>query len=146
MSKDFDYGEFYKKFYEAWEKTMSEAIDIWMKSPIMSKGEGGNASEFDPIAYYKRFYETWEKTMSEALEMWLNSPLFAANMGKAVEKSSEFKKYLDDVIEKSLRNMRIPTKTDIDRVLSSINNIEAKINDLMDKVDEIKASKRAPTK
>lgn len=147
MSKDFDYGEFYKKFYEAWEKTMSEAIDIWMKNPIVSKGEGGNASEFDPIAYYKRFYETWEKTMSEALEMWLNSPLFAANMGKAVEKSSEFKKYLDDVIEKSLRNMRIPTKTDIDRVLSSINNIEAKINDLMDKVDEIKtSSKRASTK
>jgi len=147
VSKNFDYGEFYKKFYEGWEKTMSEAIDIWMKSPIISKGESvDNASEFDPIAYYKKFYETWEKTMSEALEMWLNSPLFAASMGKAVEKSAEFKKHLDEVIEKSLRNMRIPTKTDIDRVLSSINNIEAKINDLTDKVDEIKASKRAATK
>jgi hypothetical protein len=33
--------------------------------------------------------------------------------------------------------MRFPTKSDIDRVLSSINNLEAKVNDLLDKVDDI---------
>lgn len=147
MSKNFDYSEFYKKFYEGWEKTMSEAIDIWTKSPFLNKAESGqNNAEFDPVANYKKFYETWEKTTSEALEMWLNSPLFAANMGKAIEKSSEFKKYLDEVIEKNLKNMRIPTKTDVDRILSTINNIEAKINDLMDKVEEIKLPKKASHK
>jgi hypothetical protein len=147
MSKNFDYSEFYKKFYEGWEKTMSEAIDIWTKSPFLNKAESGQKNaEFDPVANYKKFYETWEKTTSEALEMWLNSPLFAANMGKAIEKSSEFKKYLDEVIEKNLKNMRIPTKTDVDRILSTINNIEAKINDLMDKVEEIKLPKKASNK
>lgn len=148
MSKEkFDYTEFYKKFYEGWEKTMSEAMEMWTKSPLLNKGEsGGTASEYDPVASYKKFYQTWEKTTSDALEMWLNSPLFTANMGKAVEKSSEFKRYLDEVIEKSLKNVRIPTKTDIDRVLSSINNIEAKINDLTDKVDELKTSKQASKK
>jgi hypothetical protein len=147
MSKNFDYSEFYKKFYEGWEKTMSEAIDIWTKSPFLNKAESDpKNAEFDPVANYKKFYETWEKTTSEALEMWLNSPLFAANMGKAIERSSEFKKYLDEVIEKNLKNMRIPTKTDVDRILSTINNIEAKINDLMDKVDEIKLTKKASNK
>ncbi|HWP91945.1 MAG TPA: poly(R)-hydroxyalkanoic acid synthase subunit PhaE [Thermodesulfobacteriota bacterium] len=148
MSKNFDYSEFYKKFYEGWEKTMSEAIDIWTKSPFLNKAESADPknAEFDPVANYKKFYETWEKTTSEALEMWLNSPLFAANMGKAIERSSEFKKYLDEVIEKNLKNMRIPTKTDVDRILSTINNIEAKINDLMDKVDEIKLTKKASNK
>lgn len=148
MSKEsFDYTEFYKKFYEGWEKTMSEALEMWTKSPLLNKGESTEkAADFDPISHYKRFYETWEKTTSEALEMWLKSPLFAANMGKAIEKSSEFKKYLDEIIEKSLKNMRMPTKTDIDRVLLSINNIEAKINDLTDKVDELKPSKQASKK
>ena len=147
MTKNFDYSEFYKKFYEGWEKTMSEALDIWTKSPFLNKAESDpKTAEFDPVANYKKFYETWEKTTSEALEMWLNSPLFAANMGKAIEKSSEFKKYLDEVIEKNLKNMRIPTKTDVDRILSTINNIEAKINDLMDKVDEIKLTKKASNK
>ncbi len=148
MSKEkFDYTEFYKKFYEGWEKTMSEAVEMWTKSPLLNKGEsGGTTPDYDPVTNYKKFYEIWEKTTSDALEMWLNSPLFTANMGKAVEKSSEFKRYLDEVIEKSLKNVRIPTKTDIDRVLSSINNIEAKINDLTDKVDELKTSKQSSKK
>jgi hypothetical protein len=145
MSKEnFDYAEFYKKFYEGWEKTMSEAIEMWTKSPLLNKHEANEKA--DPMSHYKRFYETWEKTTSEALEMWLKSPLFAANMGKAIEKSSEFKKYLDEIIEKSLKNMRMPTKSDIDRVLLSINNIEAKINDLTDKVDELRPSKQASKK
>ena len=70
------------------------------------------------------------------METWVNSPLFASNIGKAVEKSSEIKKYFDEVVEKTLKNMRFPSKSDIDRVLSSINNLEAKMNDLSDKIDD----------
>src|SRR5919109_2545835 len=147
MSQErFDYIEFYKKFYESWEKTMSEAVDMWAKRPFLSKrDEGGKASDFDPLTYYKKFYEVWEKTMSEALEMWLKSPLFASTLGKTIERSSEFKKYMNEVMEKSLKNMHVPTKTDIDRVLSAINNIEAKINDMWDKVDEINVPEKAST-
>ena len=140
----FDYMGLYKKFYEAWGKTMSEGIDMWAKSPILSASETGDKDPgFDPVVYYKKFYEVWEKTMSEALEIWLKSPLFAATIGGTIEKSSEFKKHLDEIMEKSLRNMHLPTKSDIDRVLASINNIEAKINDLWDKIDELKSSAKA---
>ncbi|MGQ0793552.1 MAG: poly(R)-hydroxyalkanoic acid synthase subunit PhaE [Deltaproteobacteria bacterium] len=140
----FDYTENYKKFYESWQKTMSEAVETWMKSPFLNNPADGGAakpSEFDPVAQYKKFYETWEKTTSEAMEAWLKSPLFAASMGKAIEKSSDVKKYLDEVMEKSLKNMHFPTKNDIDRVLASINNVEAKINDLWDKVEDLKKQK-----
>ena len=148
MSEEkFDYMEFYKRFYGAWEKAMSEGIDMWAKSPFLNTGEtSSKAPSFDPITYYKKFYEVWEKTMSEALDIWLKSPLFAATLGKTVEKSSEFKKYIDEVMERSLKNMHLPTKSDIDRVLSSINNIEAKVNDLSDKVDELKPSGKASSK
>ena len=148
MSEEkFDYIEFYKKFYGAWEKAMSEGIDMWAKSPFLNTGEmSSKAPSFDPLTYYKKFYEVWEKTMSEALDIWLKSPLFAATLGKTVEKSSEFKKYIDEVMERSLKNMRLPTKSDIDRVLSSINNIEAKVNDLSDKLDELKPSGKASFK
>lgn len=137
----FDYTEQYKKFYETWQKTMSEVVEAWMKSPFL-KNEGAPQNA-DPVGQYKKFYETWEKTTSEAMETWLKSPVFAANMGKAIERSSELKKYLDELMEKSLKNMHLPTKNDIDRVLASINNIEAKINDLWDKVDDLK--KKAKT-
>jgi hypothetical protein len=140
----FNYAEYYKKFYEAWEKTMSEAIEMWTKSPFLSTREGGEKeSEFDPVAYYKKFYSIWENSMSEVLDMWLKSPFFGASLGKAVEKSSEFKKYLDEVMERSLKNLHLPTKSDIDRILASVNKIEAKINDLWDKLEELKAEKES---
>jgi len=145
----FDYMDYYKKFYEVWEKTMFEALGMLSKSPLLNKdAAAGNdkTMDFDPALYYKKFYETWEKSMSEALEMWLKSPLFAASAGKLIEKSSGFKKYLDEVMERSLNNMRLPTKNDIDRVLASLNNLEAKINDLWDKIDELKKGGRATTK
>ncbi len=147
MSKEsFDYTEHYKKFYEAWEKTMSEAMDMWKKNPLIKSEEKVDTDNYDPVAHYKKFYETWEKSSSEVFENWVNSPLFAANIGKAVEKSSEFKKYFDEAVEKTLKNMRFPTKSDIDRLLSSINNLEAKINDLMDKVDDMNTPRTRSSK
>lgn len=150
MSQEkFDQIDYYKKFYEIWEKTMYEAFETWSKSPLLNESESGgndNSIDFDPASYYKKFYETWEKTMSEALEMWLKSPLFASSAGKIMEKSSELKKYLDVVMEKSLRNMHFPTKGDIDNILASLNNLEAKINDLVDKVDEINKAGRSSAK
>lgn len=142
-NESFDYTEQYKKLYEAWEKTMSEAMDVWKKNPLMKTGVE-EAEEYDPVEQYKKFYEAWEKSSSEILEKWVNSPLFAANIGKAVEKSSDLKKHFDEAVEKVLKNMRFPTKTDIDRVLSSINNLEEKINDLADKIEEANTPPPAP--
>lgn len=140
MSKeDFDYSEQYKNFYEAWEKTMTEAMDIWRDNPLFSEEAGEGA---DMAQHYKKFYETWESSSSEIMEKWVNSPLFASNIGKALQKSSELKKYFDDAVEKTLKNMNFPSKNDVDRVLSSINNLEAKLNDLSDKIDDMNQPRR----
>ena len=142
-----DYSEHYRKFYDAWQNSMTEAFELWTKNPIFtSKDSENDPTDFDPSSYYKKFYETWEKTTSEILEQWVNSPIFASNIGKTVEKSSEFKKFFDEIIERSLKNMHFPTKTDINNVLNSINNIEAKINDLTDMVDELRKTKVSPSK
>ena len=140
--ENLEYGEYYKRFYEIWEKSMSEALDIWTKNLDKSvKNEGDKPIDFSSVEYYKKFYETWEKSTSEALEKYINSPLFALNIGKAIEKSSELKKYFDEVVEKSLKNVRLPSKNDVDRIHNAINGIEAKINDLSDMVEELKSSK-----
>jgi hypothetical protein len=141
-NEDIEYGEYYKRFYDIWEKSMLEALDMWKKNLGKKiENEGDKSTDFNTVEYYKKFYETWEKTTSEALEKYINSPLFALNIGKAVEKSSELKKYFDEVVEKSLKNLRLPSKNDIDRIHSAINTIEAKINDLSDMVEELRSSK-----
>jgi hypothetical protein len=146
-NENIEYGEYYKRFYDFWEKSMLEALDIWKKNLDKNiKNEGGKSIEFDTVEYYKKFYETWEKTSSDALEKYINSPVFALNIGKAVEKSSELKKYFDDVVEKSLKNLRLPSKNDIDRIHNAINTIEAKINDLSEMVEELKSSRKLSKK
>lgn len=42
--------------------------------------------------------------------------------------------------------MRFPTKSDIDRVLASLNNLEEKVNDIVDKVDDLSKPVRTPKK
>ena len=111
---------------------MSEAMEMWLKSPMLVGEEKGL-----DVDTFKRFYEVWEKATSEAMEMWLKSPLFAASAGKAVEKSAEFKKYIDDIIERTLKNMHLSTKGDVGRVLASLNNLESRVNDLAEKIDEL---------
>ncbi len=78
--------------------------------------------------------------------MWLNSPLFAASAGKAVGKSAEFKKYIDDITERTLKGMHLPTKGDVDRVLASLNNLESRVNDLAEKIDELQSAAVGKTK
>ena len=144
MSKESaDHTEQYKKFYEAWEKTMTDAMDIWKSNPLF-KGEAPGGA--DNAAHYKKFYETWEKSSSEIMEKWVNSPLFAANVGKAVEKSSELKKYFDEAVEKTLKNMQFLTKNDVDRLHASINKLEEKINDLTDMIEDLKQPKKTTRK
>jgi len=143
MSKDeFNYNEHYKTFYEAWEKTMSEVMEMWTKNPVLNHEDSDAVSDINPAKSYKEFYETWENSSSELLETWVNSPLFASSIGKAVERSAEFKKQFDEAVEKTLKSLRLPSKNDIDKVLASINNLEAKINDLTDIVDDLKPDKR----
>ena len=122
---------------------MTEAMDVWKSNPLF-KGDAGEGT--DTAAHYKKFYETWEKSSSEIMEKWVNSPLFAANIGKAVERSSELKKYFDEAVEKTLKNMRFPTKNDVDRLHASINNLEEKINDLTDKIDDLSGPKKTTKK
>jgi hypothetical protein len=139
--QNFSHAEFYKRFYDIWEKTLGEAFDIWAKSPFLKNAPSVEGDpNFNPNVYYKKFYDIWEKTTSEAVEMWLKTPLFASTVGKAVEQSSEFKRYVDQVMERSLKSLQLPTKGDIDKTLAAINKIEEKINDLIEKVEELSAS------
>lgn len=140
-TQNFDQVEFYKKFYKIWENTLDEAFNIWSKSPMMKNTETtGKKETLQPDEYFKKFFKNWEGNMSETLESWMKTPFFTAAIGKGIEKSSEIKKYVDQIMVRSLKTMQLPTKGDIDKALTAINKIEEKVNDLLDQVEEIKAS------
>ncbi|MCH8028598.1 MAG: hypothetical protein IH874_01530 [Candidatus Dadabacteria bacterium] len=142
-TENFDQKQFYKNLFGIWEKTIDETFKLWSKSPFTESpsNKDGN-SEVDPKSYYKKFYSVWEQNLSEALESWLKTPYFSATVGKGIERSSELKKYFDQVIERSLKTMHMPTKGDVNKALAAINKIEEKVNDLIDKVDELNSYRK----
>jgi hypothetical protein len=97
------------------------------------------------FSYFKKLYESWEKSTSQAVEIWLRSPLFRNNMERAVEKSIEFKNYIHDTMERNLKHKYIPMKNDVDKLTSSLKNLEQKLKRLEEKISNLEST-RKPTR
>ena len=97
------------------------------------------------FSYFKKLYESWEKSASQALEIWLRSPLFRNNMERAVEKSIEFKNYINETMERNLKHKYIPMKSDMDKLTGSLKNLEQKLNSLEEKINDLESTRKPTT-
>jgi len=116
----------------------------------------GKKKELDEVyylAYFRKLYESWEESTHNMMDMWFNSPL----MDRAVEKSSEFKSYVQTFMEQSLEKRNTPQKGEIDKLINSVDALELKISKLEEKIEnlqrhpetgppEIKSSRKAKKK
>ncbi len=93
--------------------------------------------EPDYFNYFKRVYELWEKSASQALELWIKSPLFKNTMEKALEKSTEFRNYIQEVMDRTLQYRYFPMKNDIDKLAEYLSSLEEKLNKLESKINEL---------
>ena len=94
------------------------------------------------FGYFKMLYESWEKSTHKAVDVWMNSPL----MGGALEKSSEFKNYVNNFMESTLESRCLPQQGDMEKIIDSIDNSNEKISDLENKVEKLKTeAKQAKT-
>jgi len=94
------------------------------------------------FSYFKKLFETWEKSASQALDIWLKSPLFRNNMERALAKSVEFKNYINETMERNLKNKYIPMKSDMDKLSSSLKSLELKLTSLEEKLKNIEGSEK----
>lgn len=77
------------------------------------------------------------------MDVWMNSPF----MDRAVEKSTEFKDYIHNFIEKSLENRYLPERSEVSQLIDTINSLEAKVAELEKKIDDLEsAPKKTSTK
>jgi len=103
-------------------------------------------SELDYLSYFKRLYESWEKYMFQALEVWLKNPLFTNTTEKAIEKSTEFKNYIHDIMERSLKQRYFPMKDDMDKVITSLDKLETRVSELSKRINELQVAEKSMSK
>jgi len=102
--------------------------------------EKNKEEESKYFGYFKKLYESWEKSASQAVDIWLKSPLFTNSMERAVEKSIEVKNYIQDTIERTLKQRYIPTRNDTDKLKDSLDKLQEKLKHLEEKIKNLEAN------
>ena len=85
------------------------------------------------LGYFKKLYESWEESTHKMMDIWFNSPL----MDRAVEKSSEFKNYVQVFMEQSLEQSNVPERDEMDKLINTIDALELKIAKLEEKIEDL---------
>ncbi len=85
------------------------------------------------LGYFKKLYESWEESTHKMMDIWFNSPL----MDRAVEKSSEFKNYVQVFMEQSLEQRNVPERDEMDKLINTIDALELKIAKLEEKIEDL---------
>lgn len=87
------------------------------------------------LGYFKKLYESWEESTHKMMDVWLNSPL----MDRAVEKSSEFKNYVQVFMEQSLEERNAPEREEMDKLMNTVDALELKIAKLEEKIEDLES-------
>lgn len=97
----------------------------------MSEGKAGEKSP------QLEMFAVWQKMMSESMETLLRSPLFLATMGKGLENSLVFKEQIDKSLQAYLQALNLPSTKDVQRVLEGLRRLQAEVEALRAKVDQL---------
>lgn len=91
----------------------------------------------NPFDFSRTMMETWEKSMAEALERLTRDQEFIKHMSQAVGGALDIRRQSGEQMEKYLRSINMPTRSDLERLLGYLQRIESKLLDLEDRLDEM---------
>ena len=91
---------------------------------------------FDPLKMWKEFYDQNEKYWDDFITEKMRTEDFSQFLGKVLEMNMYYKDMMNKTSERTLEEMNMPTKNDIANVASLVINLEAKVDNLEDFIDE----------
>ena len=85
---------------------------------------------------FKQSFDAWEKSTSTLLETWLESPLILEPAGLALTAMMKAKAQSDKLMALWWGSLGLPTKRDQERALHSLNELESRLLDLEEKLED----------
>lgn len=89
----------------------------------------------NPFDFGRTMLQAWEKTTAETLEKLTHDEAFLKQMSQVLGSSLDVKKQMEAHAEKYLQSINMPTRSDLDRILTYLQRIEARLLDLEDRLD-----------
>lgn len=90
----------------------------------------------DPIAMWKDIYEKTEATWSDAIQDSMKKESFSEGLGQTLNNHLQYQELISTMTETYLKQVNMPTRGEIASIASLIINLEGKVDDLQDKVEE----------
>jgi len=85
------------------------------------------------------FYEMWKDFYSQSSKLFdekISNDFPSQGMGQLLEMNLQFKKMIDESTLKYLEFMNVPSRNDIANISSLIVNVDAKVDDLEERLEE----------
>ena len=87
---------------------------------------------------WKKAFDAWEAATAKWVEEWMKSPLVLGPSGAMLTVAMKAKKAADDVKEQVWAQAGLPTKRDQERALHMLNQLQSRIMDLEEKLEQQK--------
>lgn len=97
---------------------------------------------FDWKSLLKQF-DRWENTTAAFSTEVLRSPLLLNPIGSAITQTFQAKSGLDRVLQQCWSALGLPTRTEQERVLHALNQLESRLYDLEEKLSDLREPPRA---
>lgn len=85
---------------------------------------------------YKRSFDAWEKATAQLMESWLRSPLVLEPAGSMLSAAMKAKAMSDKVAAAWWGGFGLPTKRDQERTLHALNELESRLLDLEERLED----------
>lgn len=91
---------------------------------------------FDPFTMWKTFYEQTEANWTSAIHETLKKESFSEGMGETLNYYLQAQELKNDTTETFLKNVNMPTRSEVADIASLVINVESKLDTLDDRFDE----------
>lgn len=91
---------------------------------------------FDPFMLWKDYYRNVETYWGKTLEENMQKEEFSEWLGKVVDLNMLYKQMVDKSAKQYLEQMNLPSRDDLSSLSSLIVNLDAKVDDMEDRLEE----------
>lgn len=95
-----------------------------------------NTKTIDPFEMWKNVYDQAESYWSKVLDENLATEDFSRGLGKVLDMNLQYKKLVNDSTKTYLEQMNMPSKQDLANLASLIINVDAKIDQLEELIED----------
>jgi hypothetical protein len=93
---------------------------------------------------WKKGFDSWEGATAKLFESVLKSPMVLEPAGSALTAAMKAKTARDQAIAKAWAALGLPTRRDQERILHALNQIQSRLLDLEEKLEDREPSRSVP--